>query len=206
MSLGRVWKISELSLSGFPQELLVGWPSTDALQEEVLTALPTLGKIDFVCTDMEKKGLNMWNSMGQSGGHSRAQTPWREHLLQRVLISVLCPFVHPWATEEDLEGFYPSHKQFYLPAEVVFRDLQEEEDVACWQWHLSQHCVSRGRRSWDIPAVAAAQRAAPGKLAKAGLKICPFTHMGSACVCVCLCVCRPLWMTSRSSTTWELLS
>lgn len=75
---------------------------------------------------------------------------------------------------------------------MVFRDtnLQEEEDVVCWQWHLSQwhRVVSRGRRSWDTPAVSAAQRAAPGKDAKTGLEICPFAHMGSACVCVFVCM------------------
>lgn len=57
-SLGRVWKISKSSVSGFPQGLLVGEPSTDALQEEMLTALPTLGKTDFIYTAMEKD-LNM---------------------------------------------------------------------------------------------------------------------------------------------------
>lgn len=139
---------------------------------------------------MEKKGLNMWNSMGQSGGHSRAQTPWREHLLQRVLISVLCPFVHPWATEEDLEGFYPSHKQFYLPAEVVFRDLQEEEDVACWQWHLSQHRVcEQGQKELRYSSCGCCPKSCPRKSCQGrfkNLSIC--THGFSLCVCVFMCV------------------
>lgn len=77
-SLGRVWKISKSSVSGFPQGLLVGEPSTDALQEEMLSALPTLGKTDFIYTAMEK-GLNMWNSMDQRGGHSAQSRQEHKH-------------------------------------------------------------------------------------------------------------------------------
>lgn len=199
MSLGRVWKISELSLSGFPQELLVGWPSTDALQEEVLTALPTLGKIEFVYTAMEKKKLEHVKFHGSEWRSLRSTNTLKRALVTESFNICAVPFctsMSHWGgfrrvSIQATSNFICQLKWF----SGTFRRGK--------MWHagndtwVSTVFVSRGRRSWDIPAVAAAQRAAPGKVAKAGLKICPF---------VCLCVCRPLWTTSRSSTTWELLS
>lgn len=73
----------------------------EALEEEMLTALPTLGKIDFVYTAMEKKARTReisWTSVEVTQlSPGRSTNTLRREMcsLQRVLISLLSSFVPP---------------------------------------------------------------------------------------------------------------
>lgn len=213
-SLGRVWKISMSSVSGFPQGLLVGEPSTDALQEGMLTALPTLGKPDFIYTAMEK-GLNMWNSMDQSGGPSAQSRQEHKHPEEKNVLV-------PGRVNISAELFCTSmsHRGGFRRPSIQARSnficqlkwfsgtqtFRRRKMLAMTPESATPRC-EQGQKELRYSSCVCCPKSCPRKRCQDRFRNLPIcTHGFSLCVCVCLCACRPLWMTLGSSTTWELLS
>lgn len=163
----------------------------------MLTALPALGETDFVYTAMEK-GLNMWNSMDQGGGHSARSRQEHKHpeessvLVSETFISLLSSFVPLWATEGDLGGFL-SKPQIILSASWSgFQGQQPPGGGRCGMLAVtpeSAPCCEQGQKELGYSSCVCCPNCCPRESCQGRFKKSAHLHTWVQLVRVCVCAC-----------------